>query len=148
MCVFVAQKKFFLNYKQLQHYAGNFNVNEILDLTESSSSSSSVVQLILSTSPSSILSTSTLISSTTSTSSNRLSHQHQKIQQQHQQQQQLVNVDVLHLVNVTESKNFTCQAQNSFGLVVFNLTLVIKGNLTYFLFLCFCSQFLSLCVKY
>jgi hypothetical protein len=38
------------------------------------------------------------------------------------------NVHVLRLANVTTSKNFTCQAQNSFGLVVYNLTVVIKGN--------------------
>jgi len=43
-----------------------------------------------------------------------------------------LNVDVLQLINMTESKNFTCQAQNSFGLVVFNLTLVIKGKQMFF----------------
>lgn len=42
------------------------------------------------------------------------------------------NIDVLQLINITESKNFTCQAQNSFGLVVFNLTIVIKGKLLKF----------------
>jgi hypothetical protein len=42
---------------------------------------------------------------------------------------QPINVHVLRLHNVTQSRNFTCQAQNSFGLVVFNLSLVIKGNL-------------------
>lgn len=39
-----------------------------------------------------------------------------------------LNLDVLQLINITESKNFTCQAQNSFGLVVYNLTVVIKGK--------------------
>ena len=38
------------------------------------------------------------------------------------------NMHVLRIENVTETRNFTCQAQNSFGLVVFNLSLVIKGN--------------------
>lgn len=39
-----------------------------------------------------------------------------------------VNIDILHIVNLTQQRNFTCYAQNSFGLVVFNLSLVIKGN--------------------
>ena len=38
------------------------------------------------------------------------------------------NMHILRIENVTETRNFTCQAQNSFGLVVFNLSLVIKGN--------------------
>ncbi len=42
-----------------------------------------------------------------------------------------MNVDILRLKNLTESKNFTCQAQNSFGLVVYNLSLVIKGNILF-----------------
>lgn len=37
------------------------------------------------------------------------------------------NVHVLRLTSVNQSRNYTCQAQNSFGLVVFNLTLLIKG---------------------
>ena len=41
---------------------------------------------------------------------------------------QPINIHVLRLQNVTQSRNFTCQAQNSFGLVVYNLSLVIKGN--------------------
>ena len=38
------------------------------------------------------------------------------------------NMNVLRLHNLNESRNFTCQAQNSFGLVVFNLSIVIKGK--------------------
>ena len=38
------------------------------------------------------------------------------------------NVDILQLKNLTLSKNLICQAQNSFGLVFFNLTLLIKGK--------------------
>ncbi len=37
------------------------------------------------------------------------------------------NIQVLQIVQLRESLNFTCQAQNSFGLVVFNLSLVVKG---------------------
>ena len=39
------------------------------------------------------------------------------------------NIHVLRVENLTESRNFSCQAQNSFGLVVFNLTVVIKGKI-------------------
>lgn len=46
-----------------------------------------------------------------------------------------INVDLLQLINMTESRNFTCQAQNSFGLVLFNLTLIIKGIFYFFDFL-------------
>ncbi len=37
------------------------------------------------------------------------------------------NIHILQIQNFTESTNYTCQAQNSFGLVVFNLSLVMKG---------------------
>ena len=46
----------------------------------------------------------------------------------------LNNVHVLRLINITEPRNFTCQAQNTFGLVVFNLSLIIKGNFFHFWF--------------
>ena len=46
-----------------------------------------------------------------------------------------LNVDVLQVTNATESRNFTCQAQNSFGLVLFNLTLVVKGKQINIIFL-------------
>lgn len=45
------------------------------------------------------------------------------------------NVSVLQLKHINESRNFTCQAQNTIGLVLFNLSLVIKGNLLLLLFL-------------
>jgi len=44
------------------------------------------------------------------------------------------NVHTLQITNASQSRNYTCQAQNSFGLVVFNLTLVIKGN--FYVFCC------------
>ena len=43
------------------------------------------------------------------------------------------NVSVLQLKHINESRNFTCQAQNTIGLVLFNLSLVIKGNLLFYL---------------
>jgi hypothetical protein len=58
-------------------------------------------------------------------------------QHQQQQQQKIMirsyrarlppNIDILRIQNLTESKNFTCHAQNTFGLVVFNMSIVIKG---------------------
>ena len=38
------------------------------------------------------------------------------------------NIHILRVENITESRNFSCQAQNSFGLVIYNLTIMIKGN--------------------
>src|SRR6185312_8251061 len=37
-------------------------------------------------------------------------------------------IDVLRVHNITESHNFTCQAQNAFGLIVYNLSVVVKGK--------------------
>ena len=45
------------------------------------------------------------------------------------------NIHVLRIHHINESKNYSCQAQNSFGLVVFNLSLIIKGNLILIFFL-------------
>jgi hypothetical protein len=56
-----------------------------------------------------------------------------------------MNVDILRLVNLTESRNFTCQAQNSFGLVVYNLSLVIKGNFLFYFINKFCFILTMLC---
>ena len=53
------------------------------------------------------------------------------VSHKYQHYQMPSNIHVLRLENMTTSKNFTCQAQNSFGLVVYNLTVVIKGNLIY-----------------
>lgn len=53
-----------------------------------------------------------------------------------------INVDLLQLINMTESRNFTCQAQNSFGLVLFNLTLIIKGIFYFFDFLIWMIDYL------
>jgi hypothetical protein len=39
------------------------------------------------------------------------------------------NIDVLRIQHINESRNYTCQAQNLFGLVLFNLSLIIKGKL-------------------
>jgi hypothetical protein len=39
------------------------------------------------------------------------------------------NIDVLRIQHINESRNYTCQAQNLFGLVLFNMSLIIKGNL-------------------
>ncbi len=37
------------------------------------------------------------------------------------------NIRILQITHFNESRNFTCEAQNSFGLVVFKLSLVMKG---------------------
>ena len=46
------------------------------------------------------------------------------------------NIHILQIQYFNESRNYTCQAQNSFGLVVFNLTLVLKGLYLVFRFWC------------
>jgi hypothetical protein len=38
------------------------------------------------------------------------------------------NNDILRIVDFKEPKNYSCQAQNNFGLVVFNLSIVLKGK--------------------
>ena len=38
------------------------------------------------------------------------------------------NVDILRNVDFKDPKNYSCQAQNNFGLVVFNLSIVLKGK--------------------
>lgn len=43
------------------------------------------------------------------------------------------NVDVLYIMDIKEPKNFTCQAQNYFGLVMFNLTITVKGKSFFFI---------------
>jgi hypothetical protein len=56
-------------------------------------------------------------------------HQHQQpLENDHELHALNSNVDVLRIENLTESRNFTCRAHNTYGLVVFNLSLVIKGN--------------------
>jgi hypothetical protein len=60
------------------------------------------------------------------------------------------SVDVLIVENLTEARNFTCRAHNTYGLVVFNLSLVIKGNLlniVFFFYFCFILSSLSLNLK-
>jgi hypothetical protein len=47
-----------------------------------------------------------------------------------------MNVDIIEIKNINETRNFTCHAQNSFGLIIFNLSVVLKGNLfIYFIFI-------------
>jgi hypothetical protein len=43
------------------------------------------------------------------------------------------NIDVLKVVDFKEPKNYSCQAQNYFGLVVFNLSIVLKGKYLFIL---------------
>ena len=62
------------------------------------------------------------------TNTDRVKNKGVMVSHKYQNLQLPSNVHVLRLENVTTSKNFTCQAQNSFGLVVYNLTVVIKGN--------------------
>lgn len=51
---------------------------------------------------------------------------------------ELTNIDILRIHNLNSSMNFTCQAQNSFGLIVFNLSILAKGMCFSPLFLFFC----------
>ena len=44
------------------------------------------------------------------------------------------NIDILRIIDFKEPKNYSCQAQNYFGLVVFNLSVVIKGNYLFCMF--------------
>ena len=97
--------------------AGNFNLNQILDLTDSSASD------MANTNEES--ESNSLTATTSSTLSTNIINNHNKYHLP-------VNMHILQIENVTETRNFTCQAQNSFGLVVFNLSLVIKGNFIYF----------------
>ena len=44
------------------------------------------------------------------------------------------NIDILQIEHFNASRNFTCQAQNSFGMIVFNLSLVMKGSFYFIVF--------------
>ena len=91
MIVFVIN--FFYLIKQKKN-KGNFDFNNILDLTESNSR---------------------LDSSNTSPNSFSIN------------KNMPTNIHILQIQHFNESRNYTCQAHNSFGLVLFNLSLVIKG---------------------
>ena len=82
---------FNFNYKKNK---GNFDFNNILDLTDSNSR---------------------LDSSNTSPNSFSIN------------KNMPTNIHILQIQHFNESRNYTCQAHNSFGLVLFNLSLVIKG---------------------
>lgn len=96
-------------------------MNDILDLTESKSEYLS---------PSSDTTTSTSINNNNNNNTKSIHYGTNNVNMRLTP----INIDILQLHNITESKNYTCQAQNSFGLVVLNLSLVIKGNFNFIKF--------------